>query len=63
MMCAPRRQIEKVGDRILRPYMTLGTKRKGEGEFILLKRSIYRGNRKLKFDWCIEERSNRCTGN
>ena len=32
IMCAPRRQIEKVGDRILRPYVTLGTKRKGEGE-------------------------------
>ena len=32
MMCALRRQIEKVGDRILRPYVPLGTKRKGEGE-------------------------------
>ena len=37
--------------------------RKGESEFILLKTSIYRGNRYLKFDWCIEERRNRCTGN
>ena len=32
MLCALRRQIEKVGDRILRPYVPLGTKRKGEGE-------------------------------
>ena len=32
MMCAPWRQIEKAGDRILRPYVPLGTKRKGEDE-------------------------------
>ena len=31
IMCAPWRQIEKVGDRILRPYVPLGTNRKGEG--------------------------------
>ena len=30
-MCTLRQQIEKVGDRILRPYVTLGTK-KGEGD-------------------------------
>ena len=32
MMCASRRQIEKVGDMILRTYVLLGTKRKGEGD-------------------------------
>ena len=32
MMCASRWQIEKVGDRILRPYVPLGTKKKGEGD-------------------------------
>ena len=32
MMCASRRQIGKVGDRILRPYVPLGAKRKGEGK-------------------------------
>ena len=32
MMCASQRQIEKVGNRILRPYVPLGMKRKGDGE-------------------------------
>lgn len=32
MMCALRRQIEKVGNRISRPYVSLGTKRKDEGD-------------------------------
>ena len=32
MMCASRRQIEKVGDRVVGPYVPLGAKRKGEGD-------------------------------
>ena len=31
IMCASRQQIEKVADRILRPYVPLGIIRKGEG--------------------------------
>ena len=36
MMC-----VEKVGDRILRPYVPLGTKRKGEGEGDSITRIYY----------------------
>ena len=37
MLCASWRQIEKAGDKILRPYVSLGTRRKGEGEGVSVK--------------------------
>ena len=51
MVCASRRQIENVGDRILRPYMPLGTKKKSEVNLIQKKivRIMFISKYKAKF--------------